>query len=202
MNVRSDILGAVLAGGKSSRMGTEKALLPVDGRPMIRHAVDTLAALFSEVIIAGGTEGMFGFLQIDVVPDIVQDCGPLAGIHTALRRAKGRPVFVLSCDTPFVPRALVEHILAIRSEAPTKIASFENVLQPLCGLYDATSLPAIEEDLRAGKYAIFKTLAKIDHAEISITPDLPFFTAQIFWNVNRPQDYHTLPDNPTGTTHG
>jgi molybdopterin-guanine dinucleotide biosynthesis protein A len=202
MKLRSDVVGAILAGGKSSRMGTEKALLPVQGRPMVQVAVETLAAVFSDVILVGGSKDNFGFLEREIIQDVFEGCGPLAGIHSALNSSQGRPVFVLSCDTPFVPPRLVEFVMEYKSPAPTKVASFESVLQPLCALYDVTSLQAIEEDLRQGKYSIIKTLKNINYAEISITPDLPFFTPSIFRNVNQPEDYRTLINPLTGRNHG
>jgi molybdopterin-guanine dinucleotide biosynthesis protein A len=202
MSKRSDVLGAILAGGKSTRMGTEKALLPLIGRPMIQHAAETLSSLFSKVVVVGGAKDKYGFLKLEVLPDLYEGCGPLGGIQAALNRAKPLPVFVLSCDTPFIPVELIEYLLGFKSAAPTRIPTFDGVLQPLCGLYDSTSLEVIEDDLRERKYSVLKSISKLDHAVVPITPDLPFFTSQIFWNVNRPEDYRSISDPMTGTPHG
>lgn len=202
MNKHSDVLGAILAGGKSMRMGTEKALLPLKGRPMIQHVADMLSALFTKVIVVGAATDRYSFLNLEILPDVYKRCGPLGGIHAALNRAKPMPVFVLSCDTPFIPPELVEHMLSITSAAPTKIASFEDFLQPLCGIYDSTSIGAIEDDLQAGRHSVFKTILNIDHTVIPITPDLPFYDPDIFRNVNRPEDYRMISDPSTGDTHG
>jgi molybdopterin-guanine dinucleotide biosynthesis protein A len=202
MSKRSDVLGAILAGGKSTRMGTEKALLPFKGQPMIQHVAETLSSLFSKVVVVGGAKDTYGFLKLEVVPDLFEGCGPLGGIQAALNRAKPLPVFVLSCDTPFIPVELIKYLLSFKSAAPTRITIFDGVLQPLCGLYDSTSRGVIEDDLREGKYSVFKTIPKIKHTVVPITPDLPFFTPQIFWNVNRPEDYRSISDPATGTPHG
>ena len=202
MSKRSDVLGAILAGGKSSRMGMEKALLPLKGRPMIQYVADALSSRFSEVVIVGGGKDKYSFLELEVVPDVFEGCGPLGGIQAALNRAKPLPVFVLSCDTPFIPVKLIEYLLSFKSAAPTTIAISDGVLQPLCGLYDSTALGAIEHDLQEGKYSVLKTILKIDHTAIPITPDLPFFTPQIFWNVNRPEDYRLLSTISNGPGHG
>ena len=195
-------MGAILAGGKSTRMGTEKALLPLKGRPMIQYVADTLAAGFSEVIVVGGDKERFGFLKLEIVPDVFEGCGPLGGIQAALNRAKPLPVFVLSCDTPFIPAEMVDYVMNFKAAAPTKIATFDGVLQPLCGLYDGTSLSAIEDDIHKGKYSVLKTIQKLDHTVVPITPDLPFFNPQMFWNVNRPEDYHSISDPTERNTHG
>ncbi len=202
MSSRADVLGAILTGGKSTRMGTEKALLPLRDRPMIQYVADTLASLFTEVVVVGGVKDTYGFLKLEVVPDVFRHCGPLGGIHAALNRAKPLPVFVLACDTPFIPVGLVEFMLSFTPAAPTKIATFDGVLQPLCGLYDGTSLGAIEHNLKWGKYSVLKTILKIGHTAVPITPDLPFFTPQIFWNVNRPEDYRMISDPSARNPHG
>jgi molybdopterin-guanine dinucleotide biosynthesis protein A len=192
----------ILAGGKSSRMGMEKALLPLKGRPMIQYVADTLSSRFSEVVIVGGGKDKYSFLELEVVPDVFEGCGPLAGIQAALNRARPLSVFVLSCDTPFIPVELIEYLLSFKSAAPTTIAISNGVLQPLCGLYDSTALGAIEHDLQEGKYSVLKTILNIDHTAVPITPDLPFFTPQIFWNVNRPEDYRLLSTISNGPTRG
>ena len=202
MSKRSDVLGAILAGGKSSRMGMEKALLPLKGRPMIQYVVDTLSSRFSEVVIVGGGKDKYSFLELEVVPDVFEGCGPLGGIQAALNRARPLSVFVLSCDTPFIPVELIEYLLSFKSAAPTTIAISNGVLQPLCGLYDSTALGAIEHDLQEGKYSVLKTILNIDHTAVPITPDLPFFTPQMFWNVNRPEDYRLLSTISNGPAHG
>lgn len=202
MSKRSDVLGAILAGGKSTRMGTEKALLPLKGRPMIQYVSDALSSLFSEVVVVGGSKDTYSFLELEVVSDVFEGCGPLGGIQAALNRARPLPVFVLSCDTPFIPVELIEYLLSFKSAAPTTIAISDCVLQPLCGLYDSTALGAVEHDLQEGKYSVLKTILNIDHTAVPITPDLPFFTPQIFWNVNRPEDYRLLSTISNGPAHG
>jgi len=202
MTDRSSVLGAVLAGGKSTRMGTDKALLPINGRPMVQFAAETLSTVFSNVIVVGADEEKFGFLNLPIAPDIFEGCGPLGGIHAALTFAKPRSVFVLSCDIPFIPSRLVDYIVRFDSAEGTRIATFEGMLQPLCGLYNSASLTAIEHDLHAGKYSILKTLQNLGHAEIPITPDLPFYAPRMFLNVNRPEDYQTLAISEQGNRHG
>lgn len=192
ISLRSDIVGAVMAGGKSSRMGSEKALLAVEGRPMISYVTGTLSQLFSEVIICGADPQRYEFLGFRVVRDVFQRCGPLAGIHTALTHSAGRPVFVLSCDMPFVPPELVHHILASADRPHTRIAFSEGVLQPLCGIYGQECLPVAEEDLSEGKYSIIRMLKKVKHSAVKIDASLPFYADFIMRNVNRPEDYEEI----------
>ena len=169
---------------------------------MIQYVADTLTGLFSKVVIVGGDKQKYGFLKLEIVPDVFEECGPLGGIQAALNRAKPSPVFVLSCDTPLIPQGLIEYVLNFKSAAPTKIATFGGVLQPLCGLYDSACLSTIERDLQEGKYSVFKAMSKIGHTVVPITSDLPFFTPQIFRNVNSPEDYRMISNTTTENPHG
>ncbi len=192
MSLRSDITGVVLAGGKSTRMGTEKALLPIGGHPMITYVISTLKKIFTEVIVCGADSVRYEFLGVPIVQDIFPGCGPLAGIHSSLAHSKTQPVFVLSCDTPFVPEELVRYILDFSTSLQTRVAFSEGVLQPLCGLYAQECLPIMETDLRRAKYSIVRTLESIEYAAVSIGPNLSFYKQFIFSNVNRPEDYETI----------
>ena len=192
MNKRSDILGVVLAGGKSTRLGAEKALLPLRGRPMIQIVAETLSTVFADVIIAGGRFDQLGFLGLPVVSDSFPECGPLAGIHAALSHSQARSIFVLSCDTPFIPPELIEYVLDFKSSSPTKITLFEDKLQPLCGLYSAACLPFLRSDLEQGKLSVLKSLLNIDFAPVPISASQAFFTPELFRNINCPEDYQFI----------
>lgn len=202
MRKRSDILGVILAGGKSSRMGTEKALLLLEGIPLVQHVARTLASIFRDVAIIGGDRRKFDFLNLPMIPDVFEGSGPLGGIHAALSHSQPRSTFVLSCDTPFVPSQLVTYVLAHEQSAPTRIVSVDGVPQPLCGLYDPSCLSVMELDLRGGKNSVVKTLQEIAHSIIPVTPDLPFYTSHMLRNLNRPEDYHFLSAISNGPTHG
>lgn len=202
MSKRSDFLGAILAGGKSTRMGTEKALLLLEGIPLIQHVARTLTSIFRDVAIIGGDRKKFDFLKLPMIPDVFEGSGPLGGIHAALSHSQPRSIFVLSCDTPFIPSQLVTYVLAFEHSAPTRIVSVDGEPQPLCGLYNPSCLSVMELDLRRGKYSVVKTLQEIEHSIIPITPDLPFYTPHMLRNLNRPKDYHSLSAISNGLTHG
>lgn len=202
MRKRYDIVGAVLAGGKSTRMGSDKALLPVQGRPMIQIVAETLSHVFSDVIVAGGQADQFEYLRLPVIPDLFSGCGPMAGIHAALSYSKPSPIFILSCDTPFIPAELVRYIIDFESDFPTKIAQYDNEVQPLCGLYDASCLPQFQRDLENGKFSVVKSLDTIDFEPVPISPEQAFFNPNIFRNINRPEDYHSIPTLKPGKVNG
>jgi molybdopterin-guanine dinucleotide biosynthesis protein A len=183
-------------------MGTEKALLPVQGRPMIQIVAETLSHVFTDVIVAGGRVGQFEHLRLPVIPDLFTGSGPMAGIHAALSYSRPRPVFVLSCDTPLIPIALIQHIVEFESHSPSKIAQYDNEVQPLCGLYSTACLPLFRRHLEEGKFSVVKSLDTIDFEAVPISPDQAFFNPNMFRNINRPEDYQSILTLGSGNPNG
>lgn len=196
MPLRSDIVGVVLAGGSSSRMGADKALLPLAGAPIITYAARTLCEVFSEVVVSVGTQERYSFLGLREISDVFKDSGPLAGIHSALLEARDRPVFVIACDLPFVNRELVEFVLGSGKPMRTRVAAAEGRVQPLFGQYDPNILPHIEHCLQVRDLGVLKALDRYDHDVVAIDPSLPFFRPNILQNINTRSDYYTSSGSP------
>ncbi len=159
------VLGAVLAGGASRRMGRDKAALPVAGRPMIERAVAALAAGCHEVVVVTARDQTpDGGCR--VVPDRRPSCGPLGGLETALAEARDGgydAVAVLAVDLPLVDAQGVEALLAAR-EADVPVAASRTGIppfEPLCAVYPVgvlgTATRLLDEGERAAR-ALFETL--------------------------------------------
>jgi molybdopterin-guanine dinucleotide biosynthesis protein A len=170
-------------------MGTDKALMKLDGRPFVWHVATTLQKVFDRVILVANDLAAYDFLGLETVGDIYQDCGPLGGIHSALVRAGSADIFVSACDTPFVTRELVRYIVGFDSDAPARIPSFKQQLHPLCGLYTQNCLPAIVERLESRRLRVLDFIESIHAEVIPISPDLPFYREDLFTNFNTPEDY-------------
>jgi molybdopterin-guanine dinucleotide biosynthesis protein A len=198
MNRRADIVGAILAGGGSSRMGADKATMPVNGIPMITHVAGTLSQVFAEVIVLAGREARYPFLGLKHISDIFEECGPLGGIHAALVHASPNSVFILACDMPFVPPALIDFMVSHKSQVEAKVASIGGKVQPLCGLYDSECRETMESRLQKGKNSVLGALEEIEHSVISIGPNLPFYFPHILGNVNDSQDYQVTQKRAAG----
>ncbi|MFQ5350670.1 MAG: molybdenum cofactor guanylyltransferase, partial [Thermoanaerobaculia bacterium] len=112
----SDILGVVLAGGASRRMGRDKAALPWSGSTLAHRAAADLAEVCGEVVIAGPDD--LARTDVGTVADLFPGSGPLAGLHAGLERAAGRAIFALACDMPFVDAELVRHLVAVAAGRP------------------------------------------------------------------------------------
>jgi len=187
--MNSTITGAILAGGKSSRMGRDKALLKLDGRPFVEHVASTLREVFDRVILVANDPSAYRFLGLETIGDIYQDCGPLGGIHSALVHAGSADIFVSACDTPFVTRELVRYIVGFDLNAPARIPSFKQQLHPLCGIYTQGCLAPIVKRLEVRRLRVVDFVESIHAEVIPISPNLAFYKEDLFANFNTSEDY-------------
>jgi molybdopterin-guanine dinucleotide biosynthesis protein A/rhodanese-related sulfurtransferase len=136
------LTGAVLTGGASRRMGTDKALVPVDGTPMAKRAVDALgSAGASPVVCIGGDAARLAALGLVVVPDRWPGDGPLGGLATALAVAPPGRVLVAGCDQPWLDPAVLRRLIGAADRSPDTTAvvfRIDGRRQPLPGLYAAS----------------------------------------------------------------
>lgn len=149
-----DIGGYVLAGGRSSRMGRDKSLIELAGKPLVLRAVLKLRRLCADVAIAGGGPELDAFAP--VVKDIHPGCGPLGGIEAALAHSTHDWNLFLPVDMPLMPSAVLEQFFvreALRNRASlVAIAhSVDGRDQPLCAMYHKALLPFVREALEEGE---------------------------------------------------
>ena len=199
--VRESITGFVLAGGKSTRMGRDKARLSLAGHSLDRPSLDgpsllqtaleaaRLAAGDGNVFILGPAElyRVFGA----TIPDVFSGCGPLGGIHAALGATKTEFNLTIAVDTPFLSPALLGYIVDRALAARTMVTApvIGNYPQPLCAVYSREFFPVAEKALRAGDYRIVPLFPRertllIAEAELARFA----FTAEMFENLNTPED--------------
>jgi molybdopterin-guanine dinucleotide biosynthesis protein A len=148
------ITTCIVAGGKSSRMGEDKAFLKVGKRLLIDHAIHQARAMGGDIFIAGPKDRLKAFGRI--LEDEFPDAGPLAGIHAGLKRSETQLMLALALDTPFLRteflRVLAEE--AIGSGCLVTVAATADGLHPLCAIYDVRFTAPAEDALRQGRYKI------------------------------------------------
>jgi molybdenum cofactor guanylyltransferase len=197
--------GWVLAGGASSRMGRDKALLEIGGRPLIALALEKLRALGLQPRIAGSRPDLAAFAP--VVPDNFPGSGPLAGIVAALAASDADPNLFLPVDLPNLPVAFLSW-MAGRAEASGAAATLPLLAgrpQPLCAVYHRSLLPGLRAALAAGQYKVIpaiETAARgaLDTFEVEalasalIPEGWPAHPPVRDWfrNLNTPEDYERL----------
>ncbi|MBX2991064.1 MAG: molybdenum cofactor guanylyltransferase [Bacteroidetes bacterium] len=189
------LVGCVLAGGKSTRMGSDKALLKFGSVTLIERSVAVLKSVFPSVVISSDRVAELDFPGIPVLPDIRKDCGPLGGIHAALTHTKADCLFVLACDMPFVSPDLIRYLISSDPDADAVVPSSGGRVHPLCGLYSRNGLPAIERALERGSYKLQDVLGELKTAFVPITSDLPFYRSYLLDNLNSVEDVERARDS-------
>jgi len=186
-----DVSAFVLAGGRSSRMGTDKAFLQVEGRTLLGRTLDLLCALTLEVRIVGPADkfALYG----PVIEDVYPGRGPLAGIHAALSASTTELNLILAVDLPFVTESLLRFIVeqARAADAVVTVPRIAGGYQPLCAVYRRAFAPLAQAALEAGRNKIdvlfaATTARVLEEAELNRFA----FSAAMFHNLNTPEDFH------------
>lgn len=185
-----DLSAFVLAGGKSSRMGQDKAFLPWKGGTLLSHTLDLVGQVSTKVQIVGDTSKFSPFGL--VVEDVFVGRGPLAGIHSALSRSASRWNLVLAVDIPFVEKAFLDYLFfqAKLTDAVVTLPLAGGRLQPLCAVYRPQFAEVAEKSLKAGKNKIDPLFATIETKVIE--PDelnKQGFSEGMFRNLNTPAEF-------------
>jgi molybdopterin-guanine dinucleotide biosynthesis protein A len=204
--------GFVLAGGRSSRMGTDKAFLEFKGQTLLDHALKTMADVCDPVAIVGdpakfakhepekheseksGSDRYESPKHRTVIADIFPGCGPLAGIHAALKHSTADLNLMLAVDLPFVSAALLTFLFEAAeddnaTDAIVTVPRAGKGLQPLCAIYRRAFCTTAEQALLAGNYKIDGTFSGLS-VRVLETSELASagFSEQSFFNLNTPQD--------------
>lgn len=184
------VTAVILAGGNSSRMKNNKALLPYSGELFIERIHRQLAEIFREVILVTNTPELYRFLPCRIVQDIYPAKCSLAGIHAGLAHSATPFIFTVACDMPYLNPALIRLILSRREGFDVVIPESEGGLEPLHALYGKGCLPAMEKSLAEGCGRIVDCfdpgkVAVVSRDEVAGID--PAFLS--FRNINTPEEY-------------
>jgi molybdopterin-guanine dinucleotide biosynthesis protein A len=188
-----EVTAFVLAGGKSSRMGVDKAFIQLGGRTLLDRALELTGTVATRVRILGSREkfGSYGA----VVEDEFPEHGPLGGIHAALRVSDTDLNLILAVDMPFVDKRFLEY-LRERAEHGTAMVTTprgEGRWQPLCAIYRRDFAKIAEEALRADKNRIDPLFSQI---ELQVLEEAELtqkgFASEIFRNLNTPEELEAV----------
>ena len=179
----------ILAGGKSSRMGADKAFVKVGGVPIVERVIAGLAGYGAETIVITNSPDDYRHLGLRLFADVLPDKGALGGLYSALHSASGTHALVVACDMPFVNRPLIDHLIALAPDFDAVVPRLGGEAEPFRAVYAKACLAPIRAALDAGKMRVISFFPDVrarfvDEAEIDrFDPD-----RLTFFNVNTPDD--------------
>lgn len=187
---KKNITGIVLAGGKSSRMGTDKGIIDLNGKKIIQHVLDALIPVVDDIIIIANNNhyNSFGY---PVYADIITNCGPMGGIYTGLVNSPTMNNVILSCDIPFITSEMLSILIDQSKEQDYEITIpiHDGKFEPLCAVYSKKCMNRFKNLLEnkilkmgnALNYFVTQPILLSNSKEIE----------KNFINMNTPQDFIT-----------
>lgn len=185
--------GVILVGGKSSRMGQDKAFMSVGGTPVFRRVLGVFETLFDEILIVTNRKGRFGEYDYPEIVDLIPDCGPLGGIYTGLHSAKSERIFVASCDLPFINNSSIVLLMREAGEYDIVVPDIEGRLHPLHAIYSKRCLPFIHGRLKNNDLNITRFIKDVGELSVKRVPKEAFMTEDpdliFLFNMNNQEDW-------------
>ena len=182
-------------------MGINKALLKVGNKTIIERSRDLMLNIFEIVFLSTNDFETYMFLNIPMIADIYKSLGPLSGIHAGLVISETNKNFFLSCDLPLMPEEMIRYIAEYKTKSDVLIASANGINQHLCGIYNKSLIPTIEDILQSSNNSInkngksFSSIKKMivnTGAEVIEAENLPFYNEEIYFNMNTQNDFEII----------
>lgn len=183
MNEFQHISIIILAGGKSSRMGQDKGLMLLNGKPMVEHVIETAKQITTEIIIVANNDDYKKF-GLPIFKDDYQDKGPLGGIYTGLKNSLTEYNLILSCDIPFVKKDLLQFIISESSENDITVAAFKDKTHPLIAVYRKTCESVVKSCIEQNELKVLNLFKKLNTKQV----DVSHFDSSNFRNINSEND--------------
>ena len=183
--------GVVLAGGKSRRMKTDKALINFKNTSLIEHQIKLLQSIFNKVIISANNQ-KYSFVGVNIIKDDIDSKGPIGGILSALKNSTTDYIFVLSVDLPFMSKEFIESMINNYQNFDITIPVNNGKYEPTCAIYNKTCIPIIEQQIRIknNKLVDFINLCNTNFIKISTYSSL--YSDKLFLNLNTPDQLKDL----------
>jgi molybdopterin-guanine dinucleotide biosynthesis protein A len=184
---------AILAGGASSRMGRDKSLVLVDGKPLIQRVLEQVSRRFGDILISTNEKDKYAFLEARCVPDLVPGNGPLMGIRTAVEAARHDRVFVTACDIPVMDDDTVERMLVLAEDFDCVVPRSRVGHEPLFAVYSKSAIPAMCDVLASGERRIRAVFPRVRTHAFDLGP------AEWYRNLNTREDLAAYLGSRTGS---
>jgi molybdopterin-guanine dinucleotide biosynthesis protein A len=190
---REKITGIVLSGGRSIRMGENKAFIQIEGAPIIKRIHDLFKELFQEVIIVTNQRDLFSNFDSKIYSDLIPNKGALGGLYTGIFFSSFRHSFCVACDMPFIKRSLVQYLIENMKDEDVIVPRTKDGLQPLHAIYSKDCLDPIRMMIGEGKQKIIDIYHLV---RVKIVEEKDFLSLdpgrESFINVNTPEELRSI----------
>jgi len=184
------ISAAIIAGGKSTRMGTDKASMIYDELSFLQRAINLLNSFTDKIYISSNSQ--YQDVNFPIVKDQIKNIGPIGGIYSILKSIKTQKVLIIPVDTPLLSWELISFLLKNHKEQDQiSILKSKDGLQMLVGIYDQSALPIIEGQIRKQDYKLRNLLDKL---RVNILDATDYISD--FQNINTQEDFNNLKKSP------
>jgi molybdenum cofactor guanylyltransferase len=173
----------ILAGGRSSRFGSDKARATLEGKPLVVRLAQMLEPVAASVTAVADMPGKYADLGLRTIADLRPGLGPMAGLEAALDDADGEWILLTSCDLLILHSTWVERLLEQAGTDVEVVAFRDELWQPLPALYRVTLLEAVRKQLDRGELAMWKLIERARHRAAPLPADWPAVV-----QVNTPAD--------------
>lgn len=180
------ITAIILAGGKSKRMGTDKALLEINGTPLLEKSI-TLCKQVSDTILLSSNQSEHQSFGYPVIADEINNCGPIGGISSCLKKSTTEWNFVISVDAVFVETTFIQYLFSEIGNVDAIIPFSDKGNEPLIGLYNRNCLPVMAENIRNGDYKMQNLLRSVTAKFVDASEWVKRYP-KLFHNLNSPGD--------------
>lgn len=182
--------GVIMAGGASSRMGQNKALLPFQGEPLVSRVARQMTGWFEQVVLVTNTPEEYAFLGLPMVSDRIPGLGPLGGIEAGLGASRYPLAFFAAVDMPFLNGDLVRYLVSLGEAADVVVPMVNGHPEPMHAVYSTTCLPVIRSHLDAGIYQIRRFFPLVRVREVGLAEIQRFGDPErLFFNCNTPEEW-------------
>jgi len=183
------VSAVVLAGGRSTRLQQDKALLELDGQWVLESILHKLAFLSDDVLVVGGDRVKLRPLGVPIVPDARPGAGPLGGIYSGLKRMRHERGLFVACDMPLLNLSLLRYMIELSPEFDVVIPRIGDNVEPLHAIYSKMCLLPMEEHLNRGERRVVCFHASVRMRYVEESEILSFDPQHLsFFNINTPQD--------------
>lgn len=180
--------GVVLAGGKSMRMGRDKAMIEVGGRTLLDRALDMIDPHCAELLVIGEPE-KYGAVGPFVIADEWPGKGPLGGLTTAMRYASNDKLLVIACDLPGLSDRLFGLLKAqLGHSTDAVVPRHEGLIEPLAAAYHRNAKPAFRRCVEMDVLKMSEALSQVRTTYVEVIPGQDGWPADLFRNINAPSD--------------